>query len=387
MDQMYVNSRMRVFKDKVLHVKRRLSPLKSAIYVQEGQEVSISDVLGEGQGPTGFRTINLAKELGVSPKKASSFLKRPLGQIIYQGELLAKTEAFWGLRKKLLLSPVDGIVDFYDDKTGGLRIKLLPKRTKLISGVYGIVDHVDYGKGVITLRTRATLIYGVFGVGKEREGILKILGSKDSLISSKQILPQMSGQVLVGGSIVFLDALEKSVSLGINGFISGGIDLKDYQAIGGSDPLKAGINFFSSAKKWSDVGLTVMITEGFGSIQIGDDIFSVLKEYDGKFVILDGNLARLILPNQTPDSMMYIRRVKLPEVIEPETLPESGLAAVKAGAVVRVLTTPFLGMQGEVETIDKTVTRLPSGIVTWMVTVSTPQRKIRVPYQNLEVIG
>lgn len=379
-DQLVVATRLRVRKNIVTHIKRQMPMEKGRLHVVLGQEVSPGDVLGEGQTPMGFRTIHLTGELGDDPKKAILDLKRRIGQTIFQGELLAEKHDLFGLRKKMLLSPVDGVIDFYDGEKGNLRIKLIPKQVKLISSVYGIVDGVDAKTGTILIRSLVSAIYGVLGSGKEREGILKLIGSPEDLISSKQIAETTRGQILAGGAMVFPEALHKAVGLQVAGIISGGINASDFKTIKGGklDVVRS---------DWSDVGLSLMVTEGFGSICMGDDVYTTLREHAGKVAILDGNRARLILPINDQSSMIYIRKTKLPPKAVLEEGMVTGEAEVKVGVSVRVLSSPVLGSQGKVEAIDRTLSELPSGIKTFMVTVATKSRKLRVPYQNLEIVA
>jgi len=380
MDALLVNSRLRVCKEQVLHIRKRMPSLRGKVHVAVGQEVSPGDILGEGQTQVGFRTIHLTSELGVDPKQVARHLKPKIGQTIFQGELLAEGKYLFGMRKKLITSPVDGVVDCIDEEKGNLRLKLVPKPSKLISGVYGVVDALDEAKGDIIIRTLASVVYGILGSGREREGIIKIVGSAGDLISSKQITESMRGSIIVGGGMVLPEALQKSAACGVVGIISGGINAGDFKAMAG-EVVK------TVQQVWSDVGLTIMVTEGFGAIPIGEDIFPVLQQHNGKYAFLDGHQARLILPINDPSSMICIRKTRLPANTYTGGLPGAEAVDLKVGMTVRVVYSPALGFHGLVETIDKSLTALPSGIKSYMVGVSGRRQKIQVPYQNLEVIG
>ncbi|MFA5933399.1 MAG: hypothetical protein WCV81_04020 [Microgenomates group bacterium] len=378
MDAIFVNKRTRIISDQITHIKRFLPSAISSISVRVGDEVAPNEILAEGKSAAGFRMINLAEELGVSPNEALKFIKRPLGKNIYKDELLASRSGIFGLGEKILLSPDDGILEFYDEKTGALRIKLFPKTVKLACGVWGIVDDIDETKGEITIRTSATLIYGVLGSGKEREGTLNVFGSNEVLVGSRQLEETMRGQIIVGGSVVFADGLEKAAEYGIAGIISGGIDAKNYKSIAN------GWNIYK--KHWADIGLSVLITEGFGSVPMGPDIFSILQKNHGYFSIIDGNRNLLILPATSQNSMIYIRKTKLPKTSFIEGEPELTLSNLEIKQRVRIIGAADFGKQGVVESIDKTPTKLPSGLTSVLVTVNTGNKKIRVCYQNLEII-
>ena len=380
MNQLFGSYRLRIEKNKIIHIRRRLINAKGQIKVSVGQEVCPQDVVAEGHTCSGFRTIHLAAELKVSRKKADGYLMRQIGQNIYQGELLAMKKDFLGLSKQLILSPVDGVIETYDHQNGNLKIQLTPKTIRLVSGVYGIVDAIDEVTGTVLIRTMANMVYGVLGSGKEREGLLKILGPSDMLTSSKQIPSQAQGRIVVAGGLVFMAALEKALDVRLNGIISGGINASDYRSMAGGQ-----WNIWH--KHWSDVGLSLMVTEGFGAAPIGEDIFSLLQNYNESFVMLDGNRSRLILPINEQNSMIYIRKTGLPTKLQADPSPEVGLWPIREGVRVRIVSTPFLGLQGKVEAIDQTLTKLPSGLETYLVTVGSGSRKIRVPYSNLEVMA
>lgn len=366
------NYRPRTFRGAIIHFKKFL-PKGGLIRVSVGEEIGPSDILGEGKTISGFHTINLAQDLQVNPAQALSYLKCPLGKNIYQGELLASCPSFMGLSKKQILSPVDGIVDFYDQKSGDLRLKLLPKSVKTISGVFGIVDQIDQINGTILIRTKADLVYGVMGSGKDREGTLNILGSSGDLVAARHINFATTGQILVAGAIAVPDVLTKAMTLKVPGIICGGINVSDFKTLSGD--------------RWTDVGFSLMLTEGFGPVSIGEDIFSLFREHQGRFVSLDGNLARLVLPILAADSMIYIRKTRLPVALGLEQGSKPQPIEIKLGQKARVISSACFGVQGVVEAIDQSPTLLPSGISTHLVTLLTKWKRLRVPYLNLEVIN
>ena len=379
MSQLLVNARQRVIGNRIICVRRSLPFGKGQIEAKVGEEVSPATVLGEGQTPSGFRSIHLATELEVAPDKAAKFLLKKIGDTIFEGELLASNEQMFGLQKRAITSPIDGILDYYNEYSGNLRLKLLPKPNKLVSGVYGVVQKVDESKKEVYIKTLASLIYGVLGSGQERDGLLKVLGSSEALISSKQITEDMKGKIIVGGSIVFADALEKAVEVGVTGIISGGINTGDYLSVSGG-------SWKFDEKKWSDVGLSLLITEGLGSIPLSEDIFELLIKHHDRFALIDGNSRYLILPSNDQSSMAYIRKTDMQMDLH-QTVEVEQVCELKVGSHVRLIANQVIGVLGVVESIDQKPSLLPSGISIIMVTVVTKRRKYLVPYTNLEIIS
>ncbi len=371
-----VNCRTRIRQDVITNVKRSFSQGKGTLTVKVGEEVSPTDILGEGAEVAGFRNLALASELNVVPSQVNKYLNCRVGQTVFRGELLASKNELFGLKKKLFLAPTDGIVDSFDERSGILRLRVLPKSVKLISGVYGIIDQIFPTMGTVSIRTKVDLVYGILGSGRERSGILRILNVPDTLVGNRQILPGFRGDILVGGAQVSLDALETAVSFQVEGIISGGMNLADFNKVAGSD-------WGSNDKRWGDVGISLLLTEGFGAVPIGHDIFSCLQKYEQKFAILDGNRGLLVLPSDDPKSMIDIRKEK--PITTVGGSPDLGGLQLQVGMTVRIVAPPFFGRQGKVEAIDRTKTILPSGVSTYLVTVAG-QGKVRVPYLNLEIL-
>lgn len=213
---------------------------------------------------------------------------------------------------------------------------------------------------------------------KDHLPLLRVLGSPGALISSKQITEDMKGKIIVGGSIVFADALEKAVEVGLSGLISGGINTEDYLSISGG-------NWNFADKKWFDVGLSLLITEGFGSVPISEDIFDLLNKHHDNFALIDGNSRYLILPSSDQNSLTYIRKTDL-QVDPRQGCEMEEVGELKVGSHVRLASSLIIGTLGVVESIDGKASLLPSGVSTIMVTVLTKRQKYRVPYNNLEII-
>lgn len=369
------NVRPRMIKDKTIHITRKING-PGEISARLGAEVAPHDILGKANISSGYSVINLAKKLNESPIGAQKLLKRPVGSTIFKGELLAEKKGL--IFKKTITSPTDGVLDQYDLATGELRLKFLAKPVALTSGVYGIVDKVDHEQGSVVIRTLATVIFGVYGSGEQRGGDLHIIGDRHSIIQAAQITQQMYAQILVGGALIYKDALKKAVFSGVQAVITGGLNITDFKAIVGSlDPI---------ARSEEDVGFSVLATEGFGPLPFGEDVYSSLKQFDGKFVFANGNSKRLILPSSSQDSLLLVRKTVIPIEKGPTFLPEVVLSDLQKGQNVRVIWPPLMGQQGVIESIDKSPTLLESGISTYLVTIVTPHQKAKVPFPNLEIV-
>jgi hypothetical protein len=189
--------------------------------------------------------------------------------------------------------------------------------------------------------------------------------------------------ILVSGGLIYSGALAQAITSGVHGIITGGINSSDYKSLRGGKLAFPG-------KYGSDIGLSLVVCEGFGSIPIGEDIFTILQKYNNQFVIIDGNAGKITLPACDSDCIIQIRKVALPQGLKQnyiDSIPEVEAVNLERGQKVRVIAAPFMGEQGVVDTIDATPTVLKSRISTFLVTITTKSRKIRVPYLNIEVIN
>ena len=57
-------------------------------------------------------------------------------------------------------------------------------------------------------------------------------------------------------------SIEKALTLGVKGIVVGGIDYRDFMSLGVE----------------SDVGITIIVTEGFGTVTMGKDVYEAFNK-------------------------------------------------------------------------------------------------------------
>ena len=373
------NYRPRIIPGVITLISREI-PGDGPILVKANQEVSPSDILGLSVTTAGYRVLNFAKNLGVSPKDGQKYLQKEMGQAVFRGEVLGLKPSILG--KKTFISPTDGILESFDPVTGDLKLSYLPERQKVLSAVFGVVQKVDTNRRSVIIKTKTTEILGVLGSGKVRDGNLLILSGRGGVTDEKRIVPKLTDHIIVAGGLIYKEALRAAVAISVKGVIVGGINALDHKSI-------AGGTLVSRRNMATDVGLSFIATEGFGGFPIGEDIFNVLMEYNNRFVVIDGNRGRLLLPSFDKEAMVKIKTTALPEradeiLLEPTIEPS--VAELKVGMRVRVVASPFTSEQGKVISIDQMPSRLPSGLLAYLLTVESKSRKIKVPVANVEII-
>jgi hypothetical protein len=369
--------RPRVVSNRCVRVTRKIKG-SGKLTVAKNQEVSPHDILGSSLIQPGFTIINIAKELKCSPSESVKCLKKTVGVPVYKGELLAQKKSLFSHRS--VLSPTDCIIEKINQQTGELTLKMLPKQSPLLSGLFGIVDDINSITGEVHIKTMATQIYGVFGSGRERGGFLRFVGGRADLIDVNQLNPSQNGDILVAGGLVFGLALKKAMEYQIDGLISGGFNMDDYLSIAGS--------LYESHKSHSDIGMSLVATEGYGPLSLGSDIYQTLEKFEGKFVFINGFNSHVTLPDPTADAIVRARKIALPPLsVSNAVLTNKLLKTAQAGQKVRLIRAPFAASQGEIISIDQTPSLLPSGLTAICALVELAHKKIKIPLSNLELIN
>lgn len=366
----FATKRMRIQKDMIVKVNRVLMG-KGKFSVSVGQELEPHEIIGKGEFSGGFTTLNLSNALGVSPSEIVRYLKSKVGLRIYKGELLAYRSSSLFRKERFVTCPIDGILDFINNQTGEIRITRLPQKIDLPAGVYGVVENVDHAHGQVSIRTQVSRVFGVCGSGRVRDGILHIL--------TRRISPKLDGTILVSRSLISKEGIMAAISNSVNGIITGGINASDYKSV-------AGGRLVFPKKIENDIGVSIVVCEGFGSEALGEDIYELLSKYEDKFVQIDGNKALINLPSFESSCMIKIRKTKVPPS---EVVPfgETQVVELSLGQTVRVVGLSYSAEQGKIIAIDRSLTLLPSGIRAYLATIETRRRKIKVPINNIEVIA
>ena len=223
-----------------------------------------------------------------------------------------------------------------------------------------------------------TEVYGIYGIGEEKEGFVNIISDSAGLVNKDSIGFENRGQILVAGSLMLEATIKKAINCSVAGIICGGMNMDDYLAMIGSLNPDKKIN--------SDIGVSIVGTEGFGVIPMGEDIFDLFKKYVGKFAIIQGNSSTILLPSDDPNSVQSCRKVGLASFDDIRPKPPLEVSEIKLGLRVRLIAPPFMGSQGEVVAIDSTPTRLESGISTYLIMIATKNKKIKTAFSNVELI-
>lgn len=318
--------------------KERRLPLEGEVLVETGTTVKAEDVVAKADLPGNVQLLNVANLLSVPPEEVAEHVLKSVGETVSEDEIIATTKGLFGLFKSQARSPIDGTIETISDVTGQVILREPPIPVEVKAYTDGTVTEVLPNEGV-TVETYGTYIQGIFGIGGETIGNLTVVAeSPDDTLTAEQILSEHQDNILVGGSLVTTDAIQEAIQNGVKGIIAGGIDDADLRELLG---YELGVAITGS----EEIGITLVITEGFGSIAMAEQTFTLLKAREGMQTSING-------------ATQIRAGVVRPEILIPwvsdgaETAEEgkdgSTEGILEVGSLVRIIREPYFGQLGRV---------------------------------------
>lgn len=363
---------LKVSKGMTIHKERRL-PLEGEVLVSVGDNVRADEVVAKADLPGNVQLVNIANLLSVPANDVDEYTTKKVGEGIEKDEILAETKGIFGLFKSQVRSPISGTVENISNITGQVILREPPIPVEVRAYVDGSVTDIAGNDGV-TVETYGTYIQGIFGIGGETLGTLEVVvSSPDATLTSDLIQPEHRDKILVGGSIVSHDAIQAAIRGGVRGLIVGGIDDKDLRELLG---YELGVAITGS----EDIGITLVVTEGFGKIRMADRTFDLLKERQGLKTSINGTT--------------QIRAgVVRPEIVVPfessEHLIEDAVIAGKLeiDTPIRVIREPYFGNLGRVTALPVELQQLETGAKVRILEIELEDgAQITLPRANVEII-
>ena len=354
--------------------KDRILPLKGKVLVKKGDKVKAEDLVAETLLPGKVVPFNMANKLGVQPNLVEQYLKVKAGDEIKAGQIMAETKGFFGFFKNHIKAPIDGEIESISKITGQmlLREPRIPVQVKAF--LDGVVVDIIEEEGVV-IENKSAYVQGIFGIAGETTGEIKVLAKNGSdIVKASQIDESCKGKLIVTGAMVTLDVIKKCQEIGVNGIISGGIDDADLKKLLGYD---IGVAITGHEK----IGVTIVITEGFGEIKIADATFELLKEVEGKKASMHGK-TQIRAGVMRPEII-----IPIPFEGEELVVEEAKMATLEIGSTIRVIREPNFGMIGKITALPEELTKVESETLVRILEAELENgEKVIIPRANVEVI-
>ena len=357
--------------------RERLLPLKGDVVVELGQVVRAEDVVAQTELPGPVKTVNVVNLLGIDPSQVDDFMLKKTGDSFKAGEVIAQNRPLLGLRlfQSRVVAEFDGTVDNVSQVTGQVILRHPPRRVQIQAYIDGEVAEVRPQEGAV-VETTGSFIQGIFGIGQETFGELAVaVDGPNDMLDAEHVKAEYINKIVVGGRLFTARAFERAKQVGVKGVIVGGFHDKNLKDILGYD---LGVAITGA----EELGLTLVMTEGFGEIAMAEKTFTLLKKREGMRASISG---------ATQIRAGVIR----PEVIVPVS-SAAGMAREKRGHEnvgtelgdpVRCIREPYFGRLARVKRLIPELQVVDSGTKVRVLEVEFPDGAAAVvPRANIEMI-
>ncbi|MBI5776260.1 MAG: hypothetical protein HY444_02630 [Nitrospirae bacterium] len=355
--------------------KRRLLPIPGTVMVKQGDLVTANSVVAQAELPGRVHSVNVANLLGIAPDEVRDFLIKKEGELVQKDEVIAENKPFIKFLKTEVRSPIQGTVGTVSAVTGQVLLREPPRRLELLAYIDGTAVEVHPQQG-ITIETSCSLVQGIFGVGGETWGEIQMAAaSPDETLAADRLTEGMKGKIVVGGSFLGADTLARAREIGVAALIVGGIHDKDLRALLGYD---LGVAITGTER----IGLTVILTEGFGTIPMAAKTFALLSKHQGQKASVSGATQiragvirpEIIIPagsgrRQTQDTVSLER------------------GGIQVGDQVRIIRDPLFGRIGQVAALPTDLRQIETESHVRVLEVGFPDKtRAVIPRANVELI-
>jgi biotin carboxyl carrier protein len=357
------------------HRVRRQLPLAGDVLVKVGDHVQARQTVAQTFLPGDVTPLNLAKLLGAPPGDVPGCLVKKEGDRIAPDDVLARTKGIFGKFRTEYKSTVAGTIESVSSVTGQVIVRGEPLPVEIKAYLTGRVAEILPSEGCV-IEADVTFVQGIFGIGGETFGPVRMAcKSFDQELADDLITDDMQGCVVVGGARMTERAIEKAREVGVAAVVSGGIDDQDLKTFLGYD---LGVAITGSER----LGLTLIITEGFGEIAMAERTFRLFASREGDDAAVNG-------------ATQIRAGVMRPEIVVPlkeqyfgvETAAAHPEGYLEVGMPVRIIRDPYFGLIGAVSALPSEPRVLESGSKARVleITFDTGEAVI-IPRANVELI-
>lgn len=353
--------------------KERKLPIPGEILVDVGDRVSSDTIVARTEVPGDPVLVKVTLLLGVDNDEIRDFMTKREGDPVKAGEIIGKYRMLFGIINRQVTSPIDGVIESVSDVSGQAIIRPDPVPVEVNAYIPGEVVKVMPGEGVV-IETRAAFIQGILGLGGETHGTLRLaVNSPEEELTADKISEEDRGRVVVGGSLITLEAFKKAAEVGVAGLVAGGMNYTDV-----TDIMGEAIGVAITGEE--ELGITLIITEGFGRMNMSHRTFRLLKGFDGQVAVING-------------ATQIRAGVMRPEIIIPheeeaeEASREELGAGMQPGTPVRIIREPYFGEIGTVASLPVELQKVETGSDVRVLVVRLDDgREVTVPRANVEII-
>ncbi|MDE0889802.1 MAG: hypothetical protein OSA40_10130 [Phycisphaerales bacterium] len=359
------------------HRARRLLPIAGKVCVSVGDVVTADDVVAETFMDGDITPMNMANRLSCPASEVAGLMLKQIGDSVEQGAPIARSKGIFGAFKTEVISDATGTIEQVSSVTGQVMVRGAAIPVQVRAYLSGKVVEVLPREGCI-IENDVMFVQGIFGIGGETEGIIRVAcSSHDQILEADLITSEMKGAVILGGARMTAAALRKAIEVEAAAVVSGGLDDEDLKELLGRD---LGVAITGSEK----IGITVIVTEGFGDIAMAARTWRLLADRAGRIASVNG-ATQIRAGVMRPEILVPLEPGENEHEVDPTLAKQAGM--LDLGTTVRVIRDPYFGLLGEVSALPTEPAVLGSGSRARVLEVRFPDGATAVvPRANVELI-
>jgi hypothetical protein len=356
------------------HKVHRILPIPGKVLVEEGEQVTGQQIIAQTHMPGEITPLNMANLLSLPPADVPGCMLKDEGDPIEVGDAVARTKGIFGMFQSDYVSKVSGTIESISSITGQVIVRGQPLPVEVQAYLAGTVTQVIPNEGCV-IEADAAFIQGIFGIGGEAFGPIRLASkTHEQPLTEDLITSDMKGAVIIGGARMTETAIERARSVGASAVVSGGIDDEDLRTFLGYD---LGVAITGS----EEVGLTLIVTEGFGDIAMAERTFMLLSSLEGKQAAVNG-ATQIRAGVMRPEII-----VPLPDSVATNDTSDREQGYLDIDAPVRIIRDPYFGLIGSVNGLPSEPQILESGSKARVLEVKLDSgESVIIPRANVELI-
>jgi hypothetical protein len=337
----------------------RILPGPGEIVVHLGDRVEASQTIARTRRRGETHVLNVAHILGVADADLAHMMVKKRGDRVEAGEVLAAKQGFLPLWHKPCRSPVSGrlvaigfgwvVIEADSETQPGASLpeswaadeaRLIAEMRNLPALIPGQVVDIRPRRSV-TIETMGIQITGACGLGGEAAGALRVaVEAPTDVLSADDIGMGFNHSVLLGGSNLPPEALQRAIEMKVRGIIVGSMSA-------------------SAVGLVSDPPLPIVATEGYGHLPMSPHLFNVLKQLEGREVFLSGRMGKLWNDGHPTIAIPLVKDAPTGTPVPEDLLP---VEPPRIGSRVRAVRRPLRGRIGRIVSFSTESRMVASGL-------------------------
>ena len=318
--------------------------------------------------------VNVANILNIDAQDINEVMQVNEGEQVTKGQLIAETKGLFGLFKSNVESPVDGTLEVISETTGQIVLREPPIPVEIDAYMSGSIQNVLPEEGVV-IESDGVFIQGIFGIGGESRGdIVIVTDDREGEITEDMITSDLEGKIIVGGSFISLNAYKKAIQTKVAGVVVGGFNYFDLEDILG---YILGVAITGS----EDLVTSLIVTEGYGKIRMGQRTFDLLNEHNGKFASVNG-ATQIRAGVIRPEIVISLTQDQL----KGDSKDVDASEGIREGSLVRVIRAPYFGRMGKVVELTPELRQMESETMVRIAIIEIDGKNVEIPRSNLEMV-